>query len=152
GVVGPYLALQASLSDSNRAMNAVQDLPQKYITRGYRLSKGLRVLRRIRVPDLSPAYISNGPEMKPLVAPAATSGRWTLHSRDYLPCNLGWAKLSELIDAYSVCDATSNAAVDLAVPMDGTLEVVNSRTALVVSKHWVLLLGILGRYGKRADR
>ncbi|GKU06920.1 hypothetical protein FLAG1_09803 [Fusarium langsethiae] len=34
----------------------------------------------------------------------------------------------------------------------GTLEVVNSRTALVVNKHWILILGLLGRYGERVDK
>jgi hypothetical protein len=47
GIIGPYLALQASLSDSNRAMNAVQDTPEKYISCGFRVSKRLRIFRRI---------------------------------------------------------------------------------------------------------
>ncbi|KAJ9156323.1 hypothetical protein NKR23_g984 [Pleurostoma richardsiae] len=61
GIVGPYLALQASLSDRNRATNAVKDTPEKYVSRGFRLSKRLRVFRCIRVPDLAPGYITNDP-------------------------------------------------------------------------------------------
>jgi hypothetical protein len=37
GIIGPYLALQASVSDSNRVMNAVQAIPEKYISRGFRV-------------------------------------------------------------------------------------------------------------------
>ncbi|KAK7429326.1 hypothetical protein QQZ08_004138 [Neonectria magnoliae] len=96
GVVAPFLALQASLSDSNRAVNAVQDLQQKYVTRGYRLTKGLRILRRISVPDLSPGYIANEPDTTRLVPLRAAQG---LRPRNYLPWNTGWAKLAELIEA-----------------------------------------------------
>ncbi|KAF5668244.1 hypothetical protein FDENT_11860 [Fusarium denticulatum] len=73
--------------------------------------------------------------------------------RDYLPWNTGWAKMSELIESYEVRDGISNRQVDLDVPKSGgTLEVVNSRTALVVNKHWILILGLLGRYGDRFDK
>ncbi|KAF5533797.1 hypothetical protein FPHYL_13559 [Fusarium phyllophilum] len=154
GVVGPYLALQASMSDKNRAMNAVQDQQQKYISRGWRLTRGLRVFRRIRVPNLAPGYITNEPDTAPLIPPlSAALGRWGFKTRDYLPWNTGWAKISELIESYEVGDGVSNRQVDLDVPKaGGTLEVVNSRTALVVNKHWILILGLLGRYGDRVDK
>ncbi|PNP78987.1 hypothetical protein FNYG_07649 [Fusarium nygamai] len=154
GVVGPYLALQASMSDKNRAMNAVQDQQQKYISRGWRLTRGLRVFRRIRVPNLAPGYITNEPDTAPLIPPlSAALGRWGFKTRDYLPWNTGWAKISELIESYEVRDGISNRQVDLDVPKTGgTLEVVNSRTALVVNKHWILILGLLGRYGDRVDK
>ncbi|KAF4339125.1 hypothetical protein FBEOM_6945 [Fusarium beomiforme] len=154
GVVGPLLALQASMSDKNRAMNAVQDQQQKYVSRGFPLTKGLRVFRRIRVPNLAPGYITNEPDTAPLIPPlSAALGRWGFKSRDYLPWNNGWAKMSELIESYQVRDGISNGPVDLGVPKTGgTLEVVNSRTALVVNKHWILILGLLGRYGERVDK
>ncbi|KAF4421747.1 hypothetical protein FACUT_10899 [Fusarium acutatum] len=154
GVVGPYLALQASMSDKNRAMNAVQDQQQKYISRGWRLTRGLRVFRGIRVPNLAPGYITNEPDTAPLIPPlSAALGRWGFKTRDYLPWNTGWAKMSELIESYEVRDGISNRQVDLGVPKTGgTLEVVNSRTALVVNKHWILILGLLGRCGDRVDK
>ncbi|KAH7150440.1 hypothetical protein B0J13DRAFT_594737 [Dactylonectria estremocensis] len=152
GVVAPSLAIYVSLSDRNRAMNAVQDRPQKYVTRGFRLTRGLHVFRRIHVPNLSEGYITNELDNSPLVPQSALLGRWVLRPRDYLPWNTGWAKLSEVIGAYRVRDGSSNAPVGLRVTTGGTLEVVNSRTALVVNKHWILLLGLLGRYGKREDK
>ncbi|KAM0084880.1 hypothetical protein ACKRZS_002827 [Fusarium odoratissimum] len=154
GVVGPYLALQASMSDKNRAMNAVQDQQQKYVSRGFRLTRGLRVFRRIDVPNLAPGYITNEPDTAPLIPPlSAALGRWGFRTRDYLPWNTGWAKIAELIESYQVRDGVSNRQVDLGVPKTGgTLEVVNSRTALVVNKHWILILGLLGRYGDRIDK
>lgn len=154
GVVGPLLALRASASDKNRAMNAVRDQQQKYVSRGFRLTRGLRIFRTVRVPNLSPGYITNEPDTAPLVPSLrAALGRWVLKPRDYMPWNSGWAKFSELIEAYEVRDGSSNGLVDLCVPRTGgSLEIVNSRTALVVNKHWVLLLGLLGRYGERADK
>ncbi|VUC27765.1 unnamed protein product [Clonostachys rosea] len=152
GIVGPFFALQASLSDSNRAMNAVQDRPQKYITRGYRLTRGLRIFRRIRVPNLSRGYISNEPDDTPLMPLSAALGHFEFTPGDYLPWNTGWAKLAEMIAAYSAHDPVNDKPVPLGVPQQGgAFEVVNSRTALVVNKHWILLLGLLGRYGKRSD-
>ncbi|CEI69193.1 hypothetical protein FVEN_g4052 [Fusarium venenatum] len=154
GVVGPLLTLQASMSDKNRAMNAVQDQQQKYVSRGYPVTKGLRLFRKIRVPNLAPGYITNEPDTAPLIPPlSAALGRWGFESRDYLPWNNGWAKMSELIESYKVRDGISNGPVDLGIPKTGgTLEVVNSRTALVVNKHWILILGLLGRYGERVDK
>ncbi|KAK7221889.1 hypothetical protein V2G26_009892 [Clonostachys chloroleuca] len=45
GVVAPLLAIQSSMSDKNRPLNAVQDLPQKYISQGYHLWTGYRAFR-----------------------------------------------------------------------------------------------------------
>ncbi|CAG9977671.1 unnamed protein product [Clonostachys byssicola] len=104
GVIAPFLAIQSSMSDRNRALNAVQDLPQKYISQGYHLWTGYRAFR--------------------------------------------WAKLSELLQAYTISVETSRDPIELGITQGGTLEVVNSRTALVVNKYWILQLGILGRYGR----
>jgi hypothetical protein len=154
GVIGPFLAFQASISDYNRAMNAVQDVPQKYISRGLHIRKGLRIMRRIRVPDLSPGYIANQPDIPRLIPPEVTAlGHWTLRPREYMLWNTGWAKLAELIDAYEVKDSRSNESLSLGLKASaGTLEVVNSRTALVVNKHWILLLGLLGVYGQETKK
>jgi len=67
GVVGPYLALRASLSDSNRAMNAVKDDAGKYVVHGFKFTRGLRIGRRIRVPNLSPSYITSNPDTTSLI-------------------------------------------------------------------------------------
>ncbi len=113
GVVGPLLALEASARDKNRAMNAFQDQQQKYVSREFHLTRGLRVFRRIRVPNLSPGYIANEPETSPLVPSlCAALERWVLKPRDYLPWNSGWAKFSELIEAYEVRDGTNDGLVD----------------------------------------
>lgn len=155
GIIGPYLALQAALSDTNRALNAIQDRDQKYVSRGWHLLNGLHVFRKIKVPNLAPAYRTNELEIEPLVKEArrAALGKWVLRPTEFVRWNTGWAKLAELLEAYEVRDGADNRPVELGVAKEGgTLEVVNSRTALVVSKHWVLLLGLLGRYGTRKDK
>jgi len=153
GVVAPYLALKASMSDKTRAMNAVQDIPQKYVTRGVRLYEGLRVFRKIRVPNLAPSHTTNGDDTDPLIPSAAAVGVWTLRATENFHLwNSGWAKMAELIESYSVVDPTTKLDIGLGIPSNGTLEIVNNRTALVVHKHWIMLLGLLGRYGKRPDR
>ncbi|KAI0140035.1 hypothetical protein F4776DRAFT_677275 [Hypoxylon sp. NC0597] len=131
GVIAPWLALQAAFSDKNRALNSIRDVPQKYVTRGLRVSRRFYLMRRIHVPDLSPIYVSNDP---------------------YSDWNTGWAKLCELIQAYDVHDVTSGSKIPLDIPPGGNLEIVDGSTALVVSQYWILLVGLLGRYGKRNDR
>ncbi|PGH13353.1 hypothetical protein AJ80_06347 [Polytolypa hystricis UAMH7299] len=129
GIIGPWLASRAAMSDSNRAVNAVRDTWHKYVTKGWPVLSRLRLWRRVRVPDLAPAYVNKH---------MALFGR-----RHYLPgtrfqptsyaeWNTGWAKLCELIDAYQVF--------------------VNNDTSLVVSKYWILIVGLLGRYGNRKDK
>ena len=71
---------------------------------------------------------------------------------EYHLWNSGWAKLAELINAYRFRDVVGGTYSHVPIPSNGSLEVVNSRTALVVQKHWLLLLGLLGRYGERADK
>ncbi|OTA76161.1 hypothetical protein M434DRAFT_402551 [Hypoxylon sp. CO27-5] len=152
GVIAPWLALQAAFSDRNRALNAIRDVPQKYVTRGLRVSRRYYLMRRIHVPDLSPIYVSNDPSLPVLISPPVASNIWTLSSTRYGDWNTGWAKLCELIQAYDVRDVTNGSEIPLDIPSGGNLEIMDGLTALVVSKYWILLVGLLGRYGKREDR
>jgi hypothetical protein len=105
-------------------------------------------------PNLSPSYITNHPDTELLVPIGASTGLWTLKQvPDYHQWNSGWAKLAELIGAYCFREPTGapGSERELSTPNGGSLEVVNSRTALVVHKQWILLLGLLGCYGKRTD-
>ncbi|CAI6087580.1 unnamed protein product [Clonostachys chloroleuca] len=152
GVVAPLLAIQSSMSDKNRALNAVQDQPQKYISQGYHLWTGYRAFRRIRVPNLSPDYITNHANTLSLLPAHIILGHCILNPCDFLPWNTGWAKLSELLQAYTISVAPGTDPIPLGVARGGTLEVVSSRTALVVNKYWILLLGLLEQYGWRKDK
>lgn len=163
-------------------MNAVQDRDQKYITRGWEFWHGLHVFRKYRIPDLAPAYKRNELESRALMGNTqsaqgkwvlraldftkaaqgeevlrardftkATQGKWVLQPRDFTKWNTGWAKLVEVIESYEV--RVSNELLQLGIAKEGgSLEVVSGRIALVVSKHWILLLGLLGRYGTRKDK
>jgi len=62
------------MSDRNRAMNAVQDIPQKYITWGIQIRHGLRVFRKIRILNLAPSYITNEDDAAPLIHSRAAGG------------------------------------------------------------------------------
>ena len=83
------------------------------------------------------SYINNDLDTLPLVSSQASAGIWTLYQRDYLLWNTGWAKLAEVIEAYQARDMVSKQQLNIGIAKGGTLEVVNSRTALVVSKEWV---------------
>ncbi|KAK3358140.1 hypothetical protein B0T25DRAFT_580072 [Lasiosphaeria hispida] len=125
-------------------MDAIKDEPGKYASHGFKLTHGLRVGRRVQVPNLSPSYITNHPDTMLLLPPSASTGHWTLQQRV--------GKTAELIGAYRFRKPAGTVQRELEVPetRNGSLEVVNSHTALVVHKQWFLLLG-LGRYGTRED-
>ncbi|OTA57694.1 hypothetical protein K449DRAFT_437156 [Hypoxylon sp. EC38] len=131
GVIAPWLALQAAFSDRNRAPNAIRDVPQKYVTRGLRVSRRYYLMRHIHVPDLSPIYVSNDPSLPVLISPPVASNIWTLSSTRYGDWNTGWAKLCELIQAYDVRDVTNGSETPLDISSGGNLEIMDGLTALV---------------------
>ncbi|KAJ4391507.1 hypothetical protein N0V93_005125 [Gnomoniopsis smithogilvyi] len=152
GIVAPYVALKSALSDYNRAMNSVRDVPGTYIGSGIPIRRGYRAFRRIRVPNLAPGYIANVHETPPLLSYniAAANTRLIFRKTNYSNWNTGWAKLSQLLEAYR-STGTIQSALQTS-HQGGSLEVVQGRTAVVVDKHWLLILGLLGRYSAREDR
>ncbi|KAE9369839.1 hypothetical protein N431DRAFT_485654 [Stipitochalara longipes BDJ] len=151
GIIGPWLALQAALSERNRALNLAQDIKERYITKGYGFSQKLRLFRRVRVPDLAPGYNGIPSNVEPLAIIPRASHLWTFEKRDYDKWNTGWAKVCELLGRYQTRKPNTNINEPLQLPKGGTMEVVNGHTALPVSQYWILVIGLLGRFGKRAD-
>jgi hypothetical protein len=101
GVVGPWKALRAEYGDWNRALNAIHDTQQDYITKGYGIGRSLRFFRKAKVPRLVPATTAYPTYGLGAVIPAA-DGWWTLREIQATQCRTGWSRLCRLLEAYSV--------------------------------------------------
>ncbi|KAF1828555.1 hypothetical protein BDW02DRAFT_574780 [Decorospora gaudefroyi] len=166
GIVGPWLALSASRTQRQRAMNQLQDRDQDYVTKGFGIGLSHRYLRRVRVPNLFNYYAIRIPEAGEL---------WTLHSVKSTSCRTGWARLCRLLEAYKLpmqsktsklppwlsfirfvypkrnSSRDMKTEVSIIYDKSGSLHFEGRHTWLPVSRYWILSIGLLGRYGKRLN-
>ncbi|KAK5651843.1 hypothetical protein OQA88_11612 [Cercophora sp. LCS_1] len=143
GIVGPILAIRAAKSDENRALNALRDQEQRYITKGLRINGQVTIFRRVNVPNLAPTYDTNRTDV-PNIARSLSRGELLIFSfPEHKRWNSGWAMLAATIEAYQGAGLSTGG---LANRRGGSWEVINTMCAIVVSKYWILFLGLLGRY------
>ena len=142
GIVGPFLAIRAATSDKNRALNAVWDQEQRYVTKGLRIGKAT-IFRRVNIPNLAPAYDTNTTQVPKIAGSLGSSGELLrFEFPEHKKWNSGWAMLVATIESYQA-DGAPSRLVSLG---GGHWEVINSLSAIVVSQYWILFLGLLGRY------
>ncbi|KAI0505257.1 hypothetical protein F5B22DRAFT_530824 [Xylaria bambusicola] len=173
-IIGPWLLLRQAYNERNRALNAVQDSNQDFVTKGVGFSKSIRFFRKTKVPSLAPNFDSWSHDI-PLKIPA-TNECWTAKYPDPTTCRTGWAVFCRLLEAYSASQvddakvgtsphhgwwpftlgratsppqATGNPVV---LPGGGSLVFKKSYTFLPVSRYWILVIGLLGRYARREDK
>jgi hypothetical protein len=101
GVVGPWKALRTAYTDWNRALDAIHDTQQEFITKGYGIGRAFRCFRRAKVPRLLPAKTSFATYGVPALIPAV-NGQWTLEEIRGTKCRTGWPKICRLLEAYSI--------------------------------------------------
>lgn len=156
GIVAPWLTLRAAHSEKNRALNEVEDEEHRFISRGIAFGRYVRLFRRVRVPELAPNYGTNAPDDGALLSPEAAGRCLAFEAPEYSSWNMGWASFAAVCEAFHVLeddeqrskfDRGENVTLKrMLIPTGGTVDVVNSRAAIVVSRYWILLLGLLGRY------
>jgi hypothetical protein len=59
--------------------------------------------------------------------------------------------MCELLGRYQTREPGANIKIPLQPPKGGTIEIVNSHKALPKNRYWILAIGLLGRFGERAD-
>jgi len=150
GIVSPWLVLRAAMSERNRALNMVQDVNRDYISKGIGVTRKLRFFKRPKVPALAPSYHVEM-EGAPLLLPDVHK-RWIFHAMKGTSCRTGWAKMCRLVEAYHVPSNEGDGDTRIKISMRGDLEFADGNTWLPVSRYWILILGLLGRYGSRADK
>jgi hypothetical protein len=148
GIVGPWLALRAAHSESNRALNAIRDRDQVYVSHGVRIGPrvgGVAIFRRIDIPDFAPTYHANKYDVPRLAKHIQLGQVLRFKFPDHNHWNTGWAMLAATAERYTA-DQGEDGSSPLVSNRGGHWEVIHSLSAVVVSKYWILLLGLLGRY------
>ena len=153
GVICPYLALPASLSDSNRAMNAVQEIPEKYVSRGLRITKLLGIFRRIRVPithlAISTTIWTHCHWFHHRLRQA--SGPYTKETTcSGTPAGPNWPRSLRRI-RHATWSANNSSTLVLLKVVLWRWSTAELRSSSARSG-WILALDLLGRYGIRADK
>lgn len=137
GIVGPLLVLRAFYSERNQALNSVRDLNGDFITRGIGFGHSFRVFHRVKVPKLVPTVDWNNLDAFRI---PSTERSWSLSPIESTSCRTGWARFCRLLSAYH-----------FPLQKGGELAIKENETSLPVSKYYILIIGLLGRYGDRDD-
>ncbi|KAI1359915.1 hypothetical protein F5Y08DRAFT_62875 [Xylaria arbuscula] len=172
-IIGPWLLLRQAYNARNRALNAVQDSNQDYVTKGVGFSRSVRFFRKTKVPSLAPNFDSWSHDI-PIKIPA-TNECWTATYPDPTTCRTGWAVFCRLLEAHSTPQQDDSGTKTssrrpwwhltpakpklpargtespVVLPRDGYLIFKHNYTFLPVSRYWILVIGLLGRYAHRAD-
>lgn len=147
GLIGPWLAIRAAFSDRNRALNGVYDAEGRFVSRGFPFTRHYRIFRTVTVPNLAPAYEANDSHVHSILTRKQSSSLAIFTPPSYVGFNRGWLKLCLTLNAYTfIGDSFHGEGNKLEPTRDGILEIVDKKTALVISKHWILAIGLLGRY------
>lgn len=132
GVLGPLLVWRASKTSRNRALAALEAGTAEsggYVTRGIPIGWGVRLFRRVRAPLL-------------IHRPAVAGQIFRFDSTQKLPDedSASWVKLGSVLDAYGMGYRTGDCMI-----------VEDERAVLPVARIWILVVGMLGRFGHRRD-
>lgn len=99
GIIGPILVLRAVRSERNEALNSLRDVNQDFLTRGIGIGRNFRFFHRVNVLSLVPTFDSDSKEV--FTIPRAEQ-KWDLQKVKGTKCRATCARLSRLLEAYSV--------------------------------------------------
>jgi hypothetical protein len=143
GIIPAYILYRESQTEHYEALSLVDDRPHEYISKGIALLPGRRFFRSIKVPNLV-----EPPEL-PVAAPDAPNANGVIHrikrecdilDREGSPSLTSWINFANLLRAYGISP-----------PRNGKLKIAGAEARLPVHRSWILLLGLVDRYGRRKD-
>jgi hypothetical protein len=127
GIVGPLLVYRATRTERYAALRAVDDPTHDYIGKGLQVWPDTGILRKVRAPLLTEAPNLNS--LSPVAQNAPGSRSRT-----------SWVLFDAALRVYNI------------QPLRGdSLTIFQKETFLPIHRHWILILGILGRYSRRPD-
>ena len=130
GIVGPFLAWRAKRTERFKAIAAVAQNSNGFISAGIPIWPNIRVYRRVRVP-----LLRREPDFTTL------KFGWDIQRIPEQTSSSSWVQLGTLLRAYNAV-----------VPVGDELEIHSAETHLRVRRAWILLVGLLGRFSIRHDR
>lgn len=133
GIVGPLLVWRASRTERNRALAALDSGTAEnggYVSKGLLLWPNIRLFKKVRAPSLTKA-------------PTIARQRQLWDEKTVLPDNASasWVKLGVVLRGYGVQYSTADCVI-----------VENERLMIPMTRVWILLFGLIGRFGFRRDR
>jgi hypothetical protein len=132
GVVGPLLIWRASLTERNKAINILTDEGAEtggFVTAGVAITPKISLLRRSKVPDLRSPPLIQTPS---LLLDTRILGVSTQSA--------SWVQFGRLLEAYHIDFKRTS-----------SLRIQDGQTWLPIHRSWMLIIGIVGRFGKRKD-
>ncbi|KAI9373617.1 hypothetical protein BJX61DRAFT_541576 [Aspergillus egyptiacus] len=140
GVIPAYILYRESQSGHYEALSLIDDPSHEYISKGYVLLPGKQFFRTVRVPNLTmPPRVMAEAENPPLLQ-LRIQRKCDLLDREGSPSLTAWINFANLLRAYSICP-----------PLTGKIKVSGKESLLPVHRSWILLLGLVDRYGRRED-
>lgn len=131
GTVTPILLIiRRARSERNVALSLIDDDDHNFVRRGIKLPGLPSIARSIKAPNLEGPPVLDGQAL-----------RRDDRALERKHSNTSWIVFMRNLNAYSI-----------KVPLGGTLKIHQSRSWLPVHRLWILAIGLLGRYGHRADR
>ncbi|KAH9229064.1 hypothetical protein K456DRAFT_1764696 [Colletotrichum gloeosporioides 23] len=152
GIIGPFYALKTAYGTKTRVLNGVWDENRTYLTKGWAIGNSPALFRRSQVPNLARNYQNNNYGVAPILPDGEDPASYQYLQRqvDFSSWNTGWARLCALIQSHHKSPQYDDAGM-CAGSTDGKLEIINSFSALVVSRYWIFFLGLLGVYGRKEE-
>jgi hypothetical protein len=141
GIIPAYILYRESQTEHYEALSVVDDRLHQYISKGIALLPGRRFFRSIKVPNLVVP-----PELQG-AAPYAPNADGVINiikrecdilDRDGSPSLTSWINFANLLRAYGISP-----------PLGGKLKIAGTEALLPIHRSWILLLGLVDRYGRR---
>lgn len=129
---GTNLGLARKQNPEAGSLKAVDsDLAENggFMSKGLKLWPGIRLFRRVRAPILTAEPTLN-----------LTPINWHSDMRQVSKSSVSWVKFGLLIQSYRIPYETGDSLV-----------IKSSRAMLPVNRVWILIIGLLGRFGERRD-
>lgn len=140
GVVAPVLVWRATKSERNKALNALDQGGADtfgYISHGIWTGTRVRIFRRIRAPLLGSEPVLRSDGHANVLLRFRPAGGERQPSEE----SSGWVQFGSVVEAYNIKVAKGDA-----------LEIEKGSTWTPVHTSWLLLVGLLGRYGRWHDK
>ncbi|KAJ6186127.1 hypothetical protein N7519_007428 [Penicillium mononematosum] len=138
GIIPAYILYRESQTGHYEALSLIDDQLHEYVSKGYTLLPGKKFFRTVKVPNLTmpPRITAENPPPSQL----RIQRKCDLLDREGSPSLTAWVNFANLLRAYSICP-----------PFTGKIKVSGKESLLPVHRSWILLLGLVDRYGRRED-
>ncbi|KAL4806515.1 hypothetical protein BDV18DRAFT_159687 [Aspergillus unguis] len=140
GIIPAYLLYRRSQTDEYEAISLIDDKHHEYVSKGIALLPGRRFFRSVRVPNLvEPPKLQAAAQDEP-DANRVIEKIERQYNAEEISSATSWINFAHVLRAYGI-----------SYPHDGKPKIEGTQALLRVHRGWILLLGIIDRYGHRSD-